>query len=189
MFHSMLHKVHYVSKQVKKVEKEMSQLIALSEKEPLKMAKFFNEIEFYTSIGDSTKLHFEFYKDLNSPETRRAYRFDLKMFHQFFSKQFGPLRHPRQVQRVHVVAYKAFLLEKGNKGEPAAPKTVGRRLAALGSYFKFLMEKEIVKANPCEGIRRPRQTIKTETNALTDDQVKALFSTLKCSINTHLTVL
>ena len=143
------------------------------------LANRFKSLEFFAPKGEGFKLHYEFFKNFTSLKTREAYKSDLKLFFEFFSNAFGRLNHPTQIERFHLVAYKEFLSKMGGPdGEPCAPKTIGRKLGALNSYFKFLQEKDIVTKNPCEGIKRPRQEIKAETNALTDEQVRDLLSSL-----------
>ena len=140
-----------------------------------------NEIEFYSRSGQGHKLHYEYLKNFNSDQTRRAYNSDLKLFFSFFSKAFRQrVTHPKIVERFHVVAYKEYLSKVGGQdGLEAAPKTIGRKLGALNSYFKFLLEKDIIQKNPCDGVSRPNQSIKTETNALSDEQVGELLNSLK----------
>lgn len=164
-------------------------MTGLQVKKPVKtkILSVLNEIEFYSRSGEGHKLHYEFLKNFNSDQTRRAYNSDLKLFFSFFSRVFRHrLTHPRVVERFHVVAYKEYLSKVGGPdGLEAAPKTIGRKLGALNSYFKFLLEKDIIDKNPCDGISRPNQSIKTETNALSDEQVGELLNSLKAETLTQ----
>lgn len=157
--------------------KDNNQLIRLDKPHVLKT---LDEIESFSRSSDKFQIHYEFFKNFNSESTRQAYYLDLKHFFAFFKIAFKKtIRHPRQVKRFHVVAYKEFLSKAGTiEGTGCAPKTIGRRLGCLNSYFKFLMEKSLIEINPVEGIKRPRQEVVQETNFLTDDQVKALLNSL-----------
>lgn len=141
----------------------------------------FNELEFYSPGGEGHKLNYTFLQNFNSEDTRKAYYSDLKQFSYFFKKAFGlSLRHPKQVEKFHIVAFKTYITKMGGiDGAPAGPKTIGRKLGTLNSYFRFLVENDAIAFNPCDGIKRPKQVVITNTNALDDDQVKILLNSLK----------
>jgi len=156
-------------------------------KHPSKMQIKFNrakvldvleEIERFSQSSDSFQIHFEFFKNFNSEQTRLAYHSDLKHFFFFFRSAFKtPLRHPKQVNRFHIVAYKEFLTKAGGiDDQPSAPKSIGRKLGCLNSYFKFLMEKGIIATNPVDGVKRPKQEVINPTFDLSDEQIKALLN-------------
>lgn len=140
----------------------------------------FNELEFYSRNGEGFKLNYTFFQNYNSKNTRKAYSSDLKQFSNFFYQTFkSSLMHPKQVEKFHIVAFKEYLVKIGGlDGAEGCPKSIGRKIGALNSYFKFLVENDVIKVNPCEGVKRPKQVVKTETNGLSDDQVKDLLSSL-----------
>ena len=118
-------------------------------------------------------LHFEFFKNFDSPHTRKCYERDIKLFFEFIEMNNISISSPMEIQKAHVVAYKNYLLQSEQ-----APKTICRKLSSISSYFDFLVEKDKAISNPCSGVRRPKQTVQNETNDLSDKQVKRLFDVL-----------
>jgi integrase/recombinase XerC len=45
---------------------------------------------------------------------------------------------------------------RGVSGKEPSPVTIGARMACLSSFYKFLIRMEIVAANPCDALERPR---------------------------------
>jgi integrase/recombinase XerD len=137
--------------------------IAILKSSPLTRTKKF----------DKSKLDFEFFNNFESPHTRKSYKNDISGFYKFISECFPEIREPKALERVHIVAFKTYLTEKG-----LAPKTINRKLSANSSYFDFLVEKGIMDNNPSTCIKRPRQEVKNPTNDLSDEQISALFKTI-----------
>ena len=44
----------------------------------------------------------------------------------------------------------------GVSGREPSPVTVGARLSCLSSFFKFLIRMDVVRANPCDPVERPK---------------------------------
>ena len=118
-------------------------------------------------------LNFEFFKNFESPHTRKCYERDISLFFEFIEISKIFLTSPADVMKAHVIAYKNYLMDLDK-----APKTICRKLSSISSYFDFLVEKDILAVNPCAGVRRPKQTVQNETNDLSDAQVKKLFEVL-----------
>jgi len=84
-----------------------------------------------------------------SPNTLAAYRGDLDRF-------LAHLRRARvaslnEVRRKHLIE---FLLDERETGR--RPTTLGRRLAALKTFFRYLQREGLVAANPADGMDSPR---------------------------------
>jgi len=111
----------------------------------------------------------EWFANLTSPRTRRAYQSDLEDFCQFVGlhtpEQF------REVTRAHVLAWRRQFEQRGLSGA-----TQRRKLAALSSMFDYLLERNaVVGGNPVHGVKRPKlETTEGKTPALADHQAKAL---------------
>jgi site-specific recombinase XerD len=138
----------------------------------------FSEISETRSLGgDGRGFHYGFFGNFQSPHTREAYRRDLKHFFGFYGESFGMLKTPQEITGDHVLAFRNFLQVKGGPGgKPCAPKTVIRKLATLKTYFDFLIQRKVMESNPALSslIKRPRDQVKTETQDLADEQVRAL---------------
>lgn len=160
----------------------MSELI----KKTPKVLKKLEELEFFSKAGIGQKLHYEFLKNFNSPETRKAYYSDLKHFFDFYKMAFKKsIRHPQEVTRVQIIAYKDFIIDCGGQdSDKASNLTVRRKMATLSSYFKFMLEKDIIQFNPVDGIRRPKKTPNKGTECLSDNQVRLLLDFLDVQVMT-----
>ena len=102
--------------------------------------------------------------------TRRAYAGDLLIWqHWCAAHDVDPLR----ARRVQVDLYLAHLLDGG-----AAPASAGRRLSALSSFYRFLLEQDdldIARSNPAAAVRRPVLDAQhSPTLGLTRDEAIAL---------------
>lgn len=73
-----------------------------------------------------------------SPETRKAYR---RAIQDFFD--FCGWPHQSEVTREHVIAYREQLRAGGRRD-----RTIAQRLAALRSYFEYLMAEGALERNP-----------------------------------------
>lgn len=112
----------------------------------------------------------EWFANLRNPNTRLAYRQDLREFQRFVG-----LTRPeefRTVTRAHVIAWRTDLERRR-----CAPTTMQRKLAALSSLFAYLCEQNAVLHNPVDGVKRPKSNRREGTTpALSDEQARALLS-------------
>jgi integrase/recombinase XerC len=87
-----------------------------------------------------------------SAHTVKSYREDLTQALEFLRSQPSRPLTPVQLSTRHVRAYLAWL-----HGQGYAKTTVARRMAALRSWCRFLCRQGVLKSNPAEGLRTPRQ--------------------------------
>ena len=110
----------------------------------------------------------EWFVNINSEKTRRAYKNDIQDFSAFIG-----LGHPeemRLVTRAHVIAWRDDL-----KSRALAKATIRRKLSALASLFDYLAERNAVADNPVHGVTRPKaNAAEGKTPALSDGQARAL---------------
>jgi integrase/recombinase XerD len=111
---------------------------------------------------------FEWFANLPNPNTRRAYRQDIRDF-----QVFAGLQQPaqfRDVTRAHAIAWRQQLTRQG-----LANDTIRRKLAALSSLYAYLCERHAVWHNPVLGVKRPRSMNREGvTPALGDHQARML---------------
>ena len=81
-----------------------------------------------------------------SPHTRRAYVSDVSQLAAFL----GEGRSPARVSQAQV---RAFLAELHRHREPA---TLGRKLASLRAFFRFLQREGVLQLDPTAGLPGPR---------------------------------
>ena len=67
---------------------------------------------------------------------------------------FGSLqKSPDQVSPQDVFSFAHGI---GLSGREPSPVTVGARLSCISSFFKFLIRLDLLKANPCDPVERPK---------------------------------
>lgn len=110
----------------------------------------------------------EWFANLSSKATRRAYQAALQDF-----QRFTGIARPeefREVTRSHVIAWREDLLLRGLSGQ-----TIRHRLAALSSLFEYLCDRNAVSHNPVKGVRRPVvESYEGKTPTIGDDQARQL---------------
>jgi site-specific recombinase XerD len=90
-----------------------------------------------------------------SAHTRAAYQRDVTDFvHWCTQRELDVLA----VRRTHLDAYAAALTQvpRARTGRPLAPASVARRLAALSSWYAYLVDAGALAQNPAVRVRRPR---------------------------------
>ncbi len=102
-----------------------------------------------------------------SPHTLDAYRSDLELFWQFLCRATGSEPAVDQVDHLLVRRYLASLHQN------LAKSSIGRKLAAIRAFFKYLVREGIVPKNPAELIATPKKP-KTLPYHLNIDEVTAL---------------
>jgi site-specific recombinase XerD len=116
----------------------------------------------------------EWFKNIRSPATKRAYENAIKDFMRFVG-----IKRPeefRDITRAHVIAWRDELGERMlEHGETLSGTTIRHRLSALSSLFQYLCDKNAVQHNPVKGVKRPRvETEEGKTPALGDHQARKL---------------
>lgn len=110
----------------------------------------------------------EWFADIQNSNTRAAYRSDVSQFMVFVG-----LQRPdefRMVARAHVIAWRKQLA-----AQKLAAASIRRKLAAVGSLFRYLCEKNAITHNPCDGVSRPKDGANEgKTPALSDAQARSL---------------
>lgn len=107
-----------------------------------------------------------------SPETLRNYASDLRQFHRFLLSRrlaSSPV-DPATLSSDAVRAYLQWLDQKGGK-----PASLARKLAAVRSFYRYLVRRSLVSRNPVEGMRTPKQP-KSLPRVLTKDDADALMT-------------
>ncbi len=85
-----------------------------------------------------------------SDRTRASYRADLVEFAAFAAGR--GVRDPQSVRRPTVTLYLFWLRRRGR-----SPATVARRLAALRSFYRFLLRERQVSCDPTEDVASPKR--------------------------------
>jgi len=119
------------------------------------------------------------YAFLSEKERRSGSKRTLESYYRMLQHFFRRLgRTPDEVTSQDVFA---FAHGTGVSGREPSGITIGARLSCLSSFFKFLIRMEIVKANPCDAVERPR-TQPSPPRGLSADQVKRLLDVIPDTI-------
>jgi integrase/recombinase XerC len=86
-----------------------------------------------------------------SPHTLSAYRLDLEQLADFVARETGDVARVGDVDHLMLRRYLALL------GKRAKKSSVGRKLAAIRSFFRFLVRRGVVAKNPAELIATPKK--------------------------------
>ena len=110
----------------------------------------------------------EKYRRTGSMRTAQSYSRILSAF-------FGQLRKtPDQVITSETMA---FCFGRGVSGKEPAALTVGSRIAAISSFYRFLIRMDLLTSNPCERLERPKHT-PSPARGLSGEDVKRLLAVI-----------
>ncbi|PIK15681.1 tyrosine-type recombinase/integrase [Halobacteriovorax sp. JY17] len=129
-------------------------------------------------IAHPFTIYQEFFDNFNSRHTRSSYEIDIRHFLTWAFEELS-MKSYADLERAHIIKYRNWLQEVGGRyGQPCAPKTIARKLAALSSYSDFLVEKSILEFNPVSSVKRPRRDVVSPTNALSATQMRELLDSI-----------
>ena len=103
-----------------------------------------------------------------SSATVRAYATDLEQFLQFLSERNVSGENPCEIREEHLEAFVADCFRRGT-----SKRSLARKLAALRSYFHYLLHEKAIAEDPSFAVRNPRQD-KTEANIPNVDEMFVL---------------
>ncbi len=103
-----------------------------------------------------------------SPATVTAYRTDLMQFEDWLHREQETLARPNELEKYHFQDYSAYLFHEGQ-----ARSSIGRKLSALRSLFRYLMKMKKIDNNPAKLVRNPKRELR-HPGALNVDQMFTL---------------
>lgn len=86
-----------------------------------------------------------------SPNTVEAYRRDLEQFADFVHEEIGAAVGIGELSHLHIRRYLAHLHNGLQKS------SIGRKLAAIRSFFRFLLRRGFIHKNPAELVSTPKK--------------------------------
>ncbi|MCP2520075.1 tyrosine recombinase XerC [Candidatus Aminicenantes bacterium AC-708-M15] len=107
-----------------------------------------------------------------SAHTIKNYRFDLYRFNEYLEEK------NIQLNKVDNVSIRGFMADCFKRGE--SKSTIARRLAAIRSFFQYLIRRGKLKDNPAKVISTPKQEKKIPS-FLTEQEISTLLDSIKPS--------
>src|SRR5690242_13437506 len=86
-----------------------------------------------------------------SPHTVEAYHTDLEQFAAFIAQELGKDASVHNISHLHIRRYLALLHKDHRKS------SIGRKLAAIRSFFRFLLRRGVMDKNPAELVSTPKK--------------------------------
>jgi len=102
-----------------------------------------------------------------SVHTQNAYRSDLEQFGKFLCEEKGDEATVNEVNHLLIRRYMALLYKSHKKS------SIGRKLAAIRAFFRYLLRRGVVAKNPAEPVSTPKKEKRVPFH-LTIDEVVAL---------------
>ncbi len=91
---------------------------------------------------------------------------------------FAQAGSPETITPAHALAWAHGI---GASGREPSSTTVGARIACLSSYYRFLIRMNVLTANPCDALERPR-TVQAVARGLGADEVRRLLAVVPDSV-------
>ncbi len=114
-----------------------------------------------------------FYAFLAEKERRSGSRRTVDAYSSTLQRFFGTKnKTPEQITERDVFA---FAHGVGPSGRKPAPVTISSRLAAISSFYRFLIRMKILSSNPCDMVERPRVS-PSPPRGLTSEDIKHLLA-------------
>jgi site-specific recombinase XerD len=111
-----------------------------------------------------------------SPRTRAGYTTDLAHFFEWMHERGI---NPLDAERPHLDRYRNHMTELVDGRPRLANATVARRLAAVRSFYTYLVDRRVLAGSPAVGVKSPAVSRDPQGKALTVDQIKALLHTAR----------
>lgn len=103
-----------------------------------------------------------------SPHTIEAYARDLKEFLSYLDGGRGSLPQLSEIDHISIRDFLGHLHRKGNRRS-----SIGRKLASIRSFFKFLHKEGRINANPARLVQTPRQE-KRNPEFLSESEIETI---------------
>jgi site-specific recombinase XerD len=101
------------------------------------------------TVDPAAMVAISFLAGFPNPNTRDAYRTDLRIFFEW-SHRIGI--HPLAMKRVHLQSFASYLTtERGN-----SPASVSRRVGTIAGYYETAVVDEIIEHSPAHHLRLPK---------------------------------
>ncbi|MCC8409574.1 tyrosine-type recombinase/integrase [Mucilaginibacter sp. UR6-1] len=87
-----------------------------------------------------------------SPHTVVAYRTDLEQFFAHLTGDGHPPENPADITHHDIRGWMVALMDEDKR----SPRSINRKIATLRKYFKFLLQEQLITANPAAKVNTPK---------------------------------
>ncbi len=120
------------------------------------------------------------HEDGYARNTVAAYRNDLNQLIEFLQRREPPISSWSEVTAVDLHAFVESLREmritkRSGEEKAVAPSTIARKVAALKSFFSYLMGKNVITSDPSLGLEAPKVAKRTP-KTMTSEEVERLLA-------------
>ncbi len=112
------------------------------------------------------------YAFLGEKERRSGSRRTVDSYARLLWPFFERAGSPETIAPAHVLAWAYGI---GASGREPSSATVGARIAALSSFYRFLIRMNVTTGNPCDAVERPR-TVQSVARGLSAEEVRRLLA-------------
>lgn len=113
-----------------------------------------------------------FVVSIRNPNTRGAYAQAVRRFMDWCEE-----RGVGELEQINALAISAYI-----ESHPASVPTVKQHLAALNSFFRWMVRGGVVQRNPAEEVKGPRLSVKTgKTPVLSSEETRQLLESIDTS--------
>ncbi len=120
-----------------------------------------------------------FLNTFRSEHTRLAYATDLKQFLLFCANTLNT-----ETLSINTIS-ESLCFKWRHSVDNLQNQTLLRKIAAIGSFFKFCQQQKFIQTNPAEFLHRPKRSHVGKTNILTFEEIKVLLeyaqNQIKCA--------
>jgi len=121
------------------------------------------------------------YAFLGEKERRSGSRRTVESYARLLWPFFARVGSPEAVTPAHVLAWAYGI---GASGREPSWATVGARIAALSSFYRFCIRMNVLAGNPCDAVERPRTT-ESVARGLNAGEVRRLLAVVPDTIAGH----
>jgi integrase/recombinase XerC len=112
------------------------------------------------------------YAFLGEKERRSGSRRTVDSYARLLWPFFERAGSPETIAPAHVLAWAYGI---GASGREPSSATVGARIAALSSFYRFLIRMSVATGNPCDAVERPR-TVQSVARGLSAEEVRRVLA-------------
>ena len=135
------------------------------------LTTFSGEVSVKGQNSNIVEIVSTYLQNFVSLNTRLSYTRDFKDFFSFLNQQGIVVNQPREIKKSHVIMYRDFL-----RDGDYANLSINRKLSALSSLFKELINAQIIPFNPAQDVKRLKEVSLKDKTAFTNEEISKIIA-------------